>query len=611
MGAKKLVVAYEFSTLYVEGEAHKEGEIPLPEVSFNNLWEFILSNKLEREAEPVMSANLRGRRRFIRTGRFVGTVETKDGQVIEVLPKVYRASGRQEADQDVCRRIFLNMLRHFTHSEPKSLGQAGLETLKGFPILEVYVGYYLDEVERLVSKGLRKGYSVAHENQKFLKGRLDFQEQVTKNAVNKARFAISYNKYLENIPRNRVIATTLRKLLLSTGSVANRERLSKLLLRLQEIPSCEDIERDLQIASGSNRLFASYDMVLKWSRQFLLNRGFTVFSGNSVNQALLFQAEKLFENFIAHLFRKYAPSYKVEAQNCRYFLVDRHNGRGTFRLRPDIVMEAAKAQRPECIIIDTKWKAIDSGKADSNYLIDIKDMYQLYAYGQKYREGESDFAGTEIVPKLALIYPYSERFTKALPEFVYEEIRERYGLRLMVVPFDLTKPSTYGSQVHGIIDSLRVEPEEQPVFSFVYEAESPLAMVSEKPPVYSAARQMLVGCYNSREQLCWILSKKLYNARIQENRPRSSMVVNASRLLLYDCENQGNYKVFVLDPSRQIFADRELMKAYGYPKLTEGREYILYIIGREITRYPEYDVPRLKREYGFAEEDFAPFFVRL
>ena len=206
------------------------------------------------------------------------------------------------------------------------------------------------------------------------------------------------------------------------------------------------------MATTNNRLFASYDMLMKWSSQFLLNRGFTTFSGSCVNQSLLFQAERLFEDFIAYLFKKYAPAHNVDAQNTRYFLVDRHNGRQMFHLRPDILVESnPDAPMHECIIIDTKWKALDSTKPDKNYLLDIKDMYQLYAYGQKYRLGESKERSIEVTPKLVLLYPYSEKFTKELPAFIYDDMDDGLGLKLTAIPFNLADPNTYQAQIENII----------------------------------------------------------------------------------------------------------------------------------------------------------------
>lgn len=456
MRSKKPIVTYEFGTLYIKGEAHKEGDTPLGEVAFNNLWDFILSNKADGDTDVVMSVHTRGGKRYIKTGRFVGTIQTRDGQVIEVLPKIYKASGQQEEDQKVCRQVFLNMLRHFSDARAKSFQNASLGTKKDFPILEVYISNYVNAVEQLVLGGLKKNYTLVEENQKFLKGKLDVAKQITKNVANKAIFAIRYNKYIENIPQNRIVVSTLKKLLDVSHSNTNKAHISTLLTILADIPSSTNVEADLRMATTNNRLFASYDMLMKWSSQFLLNRGFTTFSGNCVNQSLLFQAERLFEDFIAYLFKKYAPTHNVDAQNTRYFLVDRHNGRQMFHLRPDILVESnPDAPMHECIIIDTKWKALDSTRPDKNYLLDIKDMYQLYAYGQKYRLGESKERSIEVTPKLILLYPYSEKFTKELPAFIYDDFDDGLGLKLTAIPFNLAEPKTYQAQIENIIELVK------------------------------------------------------------------------------------------------------------------------------------------------------------
>ena len=452
MNKQKPIVTYEFGTLYIEGQAHQDGDVPLSSSTFNNLWNFILSNRSSGDADVIMSVHTRGGRRYIKTGRYVGTIQTKDGQIIEILPKIYKASGEQEKDKGTCRKVFLNMLRHFTDAKARTFQNASISTKKGFPILEVYISNYIDGVEQLVLGGLKKDYAIVEENSTFLKGKLDISKQITKNIANKAKFAIKYNKYIENIPQNRILVTTLRKLMNDSHSTTNKARINSLLLLMSDIPSCTNIEHDLRLSSTGNRLFSSYDLLLKWSGQFLLNKGFTNFAGSCVNQSLLFQAERLFEDFIAYLFKKYAPSHNVDAQNTRYYLVDRHCDKGLFRIRPDILIESAgNSTNHECIIIDTKWKTIDTSLPSKNYLLDIKDMYQLYAYGHKYKLGESIKRQREVMPKLVLLYPYSEHFTKKLPAFIYEDLEDGTGMKLWAIPFNLTVPTKYEEQVLNII----------------------------------------------------------------------------------------------------------------------------------------------------------------
>ena len=615
MSKRKPIITYEFGTLYIEGQAHKEGDTPLAETTFNNLWDFILSNKATDDSDALMSVHTRGGRRYIKIGRYVGTIQTKNGQVLEILPKIYKASGQQEEDKDVCRSVFLNMLRHFTDIKARSFQNVTLSTKKGFPILEVYISNYINAVEQLVLGGLKKNYASVEENQRFLKGKLDVSKQIIKNVTNKARFAIRYNKYMEDIPQNRVIVSTLRKLMNISHSTSNKAHISTLLTLMADIPSSTNIENDLRVSSASNRLFTSYEMLIKWSEQFLLNRGFTTFAGNCVNQSLLFQAEKLFEDFVAYLFRKYAPTYNVDAQNTRYFLVDRHNDKRMFQLRPDILVETDRhSLNYECIIIDTKWKAIDASRPDRHYLIDIKDMYQLYAYGQKYRQGQTKEIGLDVIPKLVLIYPYSEKFTEYLPEFVYEDIKEKIGLKLMVVPFDLTDPSTYERQIHNIIHCLDVKPDIQPVYRYEYDWEDETLPLVAAEPVPQYGQTMLVGCYKSQAHLDWIKHNHLYNIRLGDREgavPKSGIVVSASRLLLYDATNPEDYQLFELDSTNQIMATNDFMKSKSYPDLKPNNEYLLYVITDESKVTPYFDVESLRQTYAPMLKKGSPFFVNL
>jgi hypothetical protein len=270
--------------------------------------------------------------------------------------------------------------------------------------------------------------------------------------------------------------------------------------------------------------------------------------------------------------------------------------------------------RYECIIIDTKWKAIDASRPDRHYLIDMKDMYQLYAYGQKYRQGQSKEIGLDVIPKLVLVYPYSEKFTEYLPEFVYEDIKEKIGLKLMVVPFDLTDPSTYERQIHNIIHCLDVKPDIQPIYRYEYDWEDETLPLVAAEPVPQYGQTMLVGCYKSQAHLDWIKRNHLYNIRLGDREgavPKSGMVVSASRLLLYDATNPEDYQLFELDSTNQIMATNDFMKSKGYPDLQPNNEYLLYVITDESKVKPYFDVESLRQSYAPRLKKGSPFFVNL
>ena len=625
MPKNKVVVIHEFGILTdkTQKRVFLGEEAQLPHESFENLWNFILENKGGPDADEVLSVHARGGRRYIKAGRYVGTVQTKDGQVIEILPKIYKSSDKTEGDETTCRRVFLRMLYSFQHSDAKSFQDANLSTLENFPILEVYINRYLAEVERLLISGIKKNYTTIEENQKFLKGKLLIHRQIQKNVTDKTKFAVCYSKYIEDIPQNRIIVSTLNKLSKMTQSSLNLNRCHSLLSAFSDIPESSNIQADLTKSMNANRLFSAYEELLQWSSQFLLNRGFTTFSGNHVNQALLFSAEKLFESFIAHLFRKYAKDFVVSRQHSKYYLVDKYGDseHGKFRLRPDIVIESKSTNdfsNYDTIIIDTKWKNLDSNMPDKNYLIDIKDMYQLYAYGQKYHLGDSYLL--DVVPKLVLVYPYSEKFQARLDPFIYEQIKEKYGLELFVYPFDLEDDRNNGFKYKQQIDAimkLAANPEEIPEPEKkeikVFKNENDILTGDYK--INPDDRYMIVGYYEGQEHLNWILKNRIYNALLGETSetfPGTELRITPSRIVLYTNDSAGvpvGIRAFTVNQSEVLIAEKDKMIALGYPSEPEG-SYKLFSLGPEIKSFKKLDINKLRHERYKNPDDYSPIFVR-
>lgn len=616
---------YEYGTIWEEGAVAPPSDIVLPEKEFENLWNFLLFENSKHDLDQVFRLCQKSRnRRFIKTQKYVGTIQTNDGTVIEILPKIYKNTGQQLEDVEKCKRIFLRMLSSMKSIKAKSFQNASIGTCKNFPLLEVYIRNFATSVEELLRLGLTKGYNTCRSNNKYLKGRLIVNKQIEKNLIDKSRFYIEYKEFTENNPHNRVLVTVLKYLSKVTREPSNSSKISTLLARLSDIPSSENILKDLTIAKTPNRLFSHYSDVISQGEQILKGNGFTSFSGSFVNQSLLFPAEKVFEDFVANQFKKHLKRFNVSSQHRKYFLVDRHGNMGSrFSLRPDIVAESKNQDDFECIILDTKWKSIDSTMPSKDYLIDMKDMYQLYAYGRKYGEHLSATYDSEIIPYLVLIYPCTEKFTAPLKDFEYESITRDYGLKLKVVPFDLACED-YGREVHNIIESLspessqnesgaialeleqqieepeRIAARRQPVrrivFDFSRSRENFPLMVAEPNFVYNES--LLIACYKNRKHIEWIAEHLRYNIRANKRQgaiKSASLAERATRLLLYNQSNTSEYYYFELT-DRIEGADYEYMKAINYPGVKQGNEYFLYELACQLPQ-PNVNISQLIKKF--------------
>ena len=114
---------------------------------------------------------------------------------------------------------------------------------------------------------------------------------------------------------------------------------------------------------------------------------------------------------MGHWLRKRLSGWAIESQHHRHHLIEDFEGRRAFGLRPDFVLTHPDGR---FIIADAKWKRLDAGKKHPPLGISQADLYQLYAYGHKYRLADGS------CPELWLLYPEQE----ALPlrrKLKYEE----------------------------------------------------------------------------------------------------------------------------------------------------------------------------------------------
>jgi 5-methylcytosine-specific restriction enzyme subunit McrC len=429
----------EFGTIRSKEDYGDAQNLPLEEIylsanHFNSLYKYISNNQDDsKDSEKAFSLVTKGRKRQIRVKNYVGVIETKDGLHLEILPKIHlHKNTNEEADT---KKIFLRMLRHLKNSPFVNISKAHLEAPKDFPILEVFIKSYIAEVENNLRYGVKHDYIFLENNISVLKGKLKVSENIKRNHSNKAHFYCEFSKYSPDISLNRIVKSTLLKLVKLSNSYQNIYSISKILSHLEDVEGSTDIKSDFSRINLANRLMMNYKTIVEWSEIFLMNKSFTNFKGDNLNMAILFPMEKIFEDYLAYLFKKYSEGYKIKTQDQSYFLVEEHRSEKRFGLRPDLIIENGVTKQK---VIDTKWKLLNEFSERKNYNISQADMYQLYAYGKKYTTPTQE-------PRLVLLYPSNPNFTNKLESFIYEG-----DLKLEVVPFDLN--SDEREQINFIIN---------------------------------------------------------------------------------------------------------------------------------------------------------------
>ncbi|WP_459825031.1 McrC family protein [Campylobacter concisus] len=346
---------------------------------------------------------------FLQTQNYVGIIQTKNGDSLEILPKIHDNDNdnNKEAVEN-SKRILLRMLKTLKNHPFKNINIANLKSLN-LPLLEIFILMFLDEVSKLIKIGIKSDYVELEDNLKFLKGKLKISEQIRKNIVHKERFYVCYQDFSIDRAENRLIKSTLEFLYRRSKSSKNQRLIREYLFIFDEISSSSDINADFSRLK-LNRQTKHYEQALLWSKIFLQNKSFSPYRGSDVAFALLFDMNRLFESYVENFIKKKLPDAIL--QHSGKYLIE--EPRRDFGLKPDIFLR----YKNQNYIADTKWKIVKSRDDISQ-----ADLYQLYAYGKKYNCG-----------RLYLIYPKIDGVKQESMGFKYDD-----EMRLEILYFDLEK----------------------------------------------------------------------------------------------------------------------------------------------------------------------------
>lgn len=366
----------------------------LPEKVFRDFEEFIHAFAGDEEHADALEFLKIGYRRnvgdIISVSNYVGLIQMHSGYQIQVLPKIDFGDSAVDGEKET-KRVFLRMLRSMRDFPCKVFNEANLK-MDRMTLYEIFINMYLQEVRILVKHGIKSAYIAREDNLNFYKGKLVVNEQIKRNAAHGERFYVRYDEYMVDRQENRLVKSTLLKLQGITVSAENQKEIRQLLTAFEMVSPSVNYQKDFSRVV-INRSTKDYDMLMRWSRVFLLNKSFTTFSGGHNARALLFPMEKVFESYVAQQLRKVLADleWEVSTQDKGYYLFDSPR---QFALRPDIVITRDDGS---VVILDTKWKSLVDNPR-TNYGISQSDMYQVYAYAKKY---ENKFE----TPEVWLLYP--------------------------------------------------------------------------------------------------------------------------------------------------------------------------------------------------------------
>lgn len=334
---------------------------------------------------------------------FVGTIPLDDIQ-IEILSKIPLVENNIEAE----KIRFLEILQSIDYFKEKIFSNSKIE-ITDTSILEIFIHLFIEEVEKIIKKGLIYRYVDKNENFNVFKGKLDINNHIKYNFSHKEKFFMKFDEFSVDSLENITIKLTIQKLKKISVNLKNKENLNKIGHYFENVSILDGSIENLKYLTF-DRMNDYYKNAIQWAKIFLNNQSSSIFSTNNGEiPSILFSMETIFENYIANKLvniiqeKSYNQlAIKVQDNSCSIFSSISLNNvkidNNILRIRPDIVIKNKDAK--EIFILDTKWKILN--KLDDKFKISTEDVYQMLAYVKTYSDRNKN---KYICKKAYLIYP--------------------------------------------------------------------------------------------------------------------------------------------------------------------------------------------------------------
>lgn len=268
-------------------------------------------------------------------------------------------------------------------SEYKQIGTENFENVK-----ELYAEILSIGVPVLIRGGLSKDYISVDENSNVIKGKIDINSTIKKNALVNKKVAVVYDEFSENILLNQIIKATLVYLSGSMKISKNKRRLFYGLLPY--FSEVSDVELDLNLWKNVtyNRQNIRYQFIVDVCR-YLYEQ--LLFDESSTSQMMKeVQDEQrlssLYEKFIYAFFKR-ESNYNVSHPQIQWHVDD-----GITDALPIMQTDLVLQKDNKTLIVDAKFYSdnmvarFEGGAAKHK----SNNLYQIFTYINNWKKGPDE-----------------------------------------------------------------------------------------------------------------------------------------------------------------------------------------------------------------------------
>lgn len=338
----------------------------------------------------------------LRLINYVGIISIQN-VIIEIVPKI---SLSNDIEKD--RELLLQMLSK-CNKLPFSINESLNLNLKNYNLIELIAKFFIENLSQQINRGMYLEYINKEENINVIKGKLLLSNHIKKNYSNKVKAYCGYDEYSENNFLNLVFKTACTIILRKINNDDVKNGVKRILSLLADV-DLNYIDNNKLLKYKFHRQNKRFKESYEFAKLILLNMSMENSKGNDSAFSMLFEINNLYEEYIANILSQLWNNQNRNVfiqDSSKYLLENISSNRGNFNLKPDIVLNDNKEKYQ--IIIDTKWKLVDSK-------IEPSDMYQMYAYITRYPNSK----------KCILLYPCMIENNTYSKWRLFEPFEEKY-----------------------------------------------------------------------------------------------------------------------------------------------------------------------------------------
>ena len=316
-----------------------------------------------------LESALKVSRHGIKTKSWVGVIKYKNLH-LEILPKLISEDANNdkkisEEERSIILKNLIFMLSYTKNLDIKTNDNAKLSTEKN-PFIEILIREFATSLFEALKRLTPKRYVREEENLNYLKGKIKFSENIRYNCTNQAKFYCEYDEFSENNLLNQLFLFVSTCLYNISNNSYNKKILKLIINYYSDISfvrfdKCK--VRKIKLTRNQELFKKPFNL----AKMFVEQTSVDLSKNKFENITLVWDMNKLFEEFIFELIKRKIPDCQVKAQKTKRLLIRNKETRRDTKV--DIFVKNPK------VIIDTKYKKFTNFDDISS-----ADIYQVTTY---------------------------------------------------------------------------------------------------------------------------------------------------------------------------------------------------------------------------------------